>query len=258
MLDQLHFDHGLSVSRLTFGTGSLHHLSDRKAARLLALAIEGGITHFDTAPSYGFGLAEKRLGIALRSHPALTVTTKVGLYHRGPSASSWAGVLARKGLSRISPALNRARANASLSVATRSLETSLRRLGRNRIDVLYLHEPDAAFLRSAEWRRWSENERRSGRIGVFGLAGAQDRLLSCLPGTAGFSLQTSAHPGEGVETLVRAGGRPDFLYSPLSRRPPGQDVPSALQTLKHRFPTSSLIISTRGEDRLGALLTWVA
>ena len=72
----------IEVSRLGFGTSSLHHLLSRRDRRSLLLHAESvGITHFDTAPYYGYGLAERELGLALRDRRSrITVTTKVGLY----------------------------------------------------------------------------------------------------------------------------------------------------------------------------------
>ena len=57
----------LLTSRLGMGTAALHHLSTERARQsLLAAALYAGITHFDTAPMYGEGLAERSLGQFLR------------------------------------------------------------------------------------------------------------------------------------------------------------------------------------------------
>ncbi|MBC8027722.1 MAG: aldo/keto reductase, partial [Steroidobacteraceae bacterium] len=71
----------VKLSRLAFGTASLHHLaSTRRRADLLRTAFDHGITHFDTSPYYGDGIGERALA-ALGA--AGTVATKVGLYPRG-------------------------------------------------------------------------------------------------------------------------------------------------------------------------------
>jgi len=75
----------ITISRLSFGTASLHHLgSSRKRQALLCAAVEHGFSHIDTAPYYGFGLAEIEVGRFLEKHSNhLTVATKVGLYPPG-------------------------------------------------------------------------------------------------------------------------------------------------------------------------------
>jgi len=50
---------GLSVSRLSFGTATLHHHpTTAKRQAFLAAALDHGFTHFDTSPYYGFGMSE--------------------------------------------------------------------------------------------------------------------------------------------------------------------------------------------------------
>src|SRR5262245_15446574 len=68
-------------SRVGFGTGGLLRIgSARERQNILAAALASGITHFDTAPVYGFGEAERSLGRFLRGRRSgLTLTTKFGL-----------------------------------------------------------------------------------------------------------------------------------------------------------------------------------
>lgn len=74
----------LQVSALGFGAATLgnlyHPLSDESAYAAIKKALELGINQFDTAPYYGFGLSERRVGDALRSTPSeqYTISTKVG------------------------------------------------------------------------------------------------------------------------------------------------------------------------------------
>lgn len=111
---------GLSVSTLGFGCGAVGGLMVRGTAadqeRAVARALELGINLFDTAPAYGNGESERNLGRVLRTlRPDVVVTTKF----RAPSE---------------------ARARLAAAV-TASLEESLGRLGRDRVDVLQLHNP---------------------------------------------------------------------------------------------------------------------
>lgn len=87
----------LSVSRFSFGTASLFNVgSSKMRANLLAAAFDNGFTHFDTAPYYGFGTAERDLKPLLKAHPDITVATKVGIYSPGGEAQSTASVFLRK------------------------------------------------------------------------------------------------------------------------------------------------------------------
>ena len=115
---------GLSVSVMGFGCGAVGGLMTRGAAadqeRAVARAVELGITYFDTAPAYGDGASEINLGRVLaRLHPDIVLGTKFHVVTGG----STSGI------------------EASIAV---SLEASLRRLGRDHVDLLQLHNPIAA------------------------------------------------------------------------------------------------------------------
>ena len=139
----------LSVSRFVFGTASLHHLGRLPVqAAHLAAAATAGFTHFDTAPLYGFGGAERVLGSVFGREPTITFTTKVGLYSPGGSDQGHAAMLGRKIGGKLWPRLSRAVADLSVEQARRSLEGSLRRLSRDCVDILLLHEPAPGLLRT--------------------------------------------------------------------------------------------------------------
>ena len=84
----------IPVSRLSMGTASLHLLfSSVQRQKLIQASATAGITHFDTSPYYGYGLAETDLGVFLRGQrAAYTVTTKVGLYPWRATSSRAASV----------------------------------------------------------------------------------------------------------------------------------------------------------------------
>ena len=75
---------GLAVTELGFGGASLGNLytktSDDEARLAVDMAWDGGVRYFDTAPHYGLGLSERRLGAALGGRPrdAYVLSTKVG------------------------------------------------------------------------------------------------------------------------------------------------------------------------------------
>src|SRR5882762_45864 len=93
----------IRVSRIAFGMASLHHLfSATRRQRIIQTAASSGITHFDTSPYYGYGLAERDLGQFLRGQrAAFSVTTKVGLYPWGAASSHAVSVWVRKALGKL-------------------------------------------------------------------------------------------------------------------------------------------------------------
>jgi D-threo-aldose 1-dehydrogenase len=102
-------------------------VDDETAWATLDRAWELGIRTFDTAPLYGSGLAERRLGVFLQDkrRDAFVLSTKVGRLLR-PDAAGWEG----------------AYLDFSFDGALRSLAESLDRLGLDRVDVALVHDPD--------------------------------------------------------------------------------------------------------------------
>lgn len=115
-------------------------VSDDDARALVEAAWVSGCRSFDTAPHYGHGLSEHRLGNALRSHPRdeLVLSSKVGRLLT-PDAGA---PRAQHGYVDILPF--RQAWDFSASGTRRSVEDSLQRLGLSRLDVAYVHDPDAA------------------------------------------------------------------------------------------------------------------
>jgi D-threo-aldose 1-dehydrogenase len=131
----------LSLPSLGFGTAPLGNLftvvheDDAQAA--LQYAYEQGIRFFDTAPQYGLGLAEQRLGRALKgfTRSEIIVSSKVGrlVDERGPEES----------LSFVDlPHSNRYRWDFSRDGTMRSIEASCQRLGVDHLDIVHVHDPD--------------------------------------------------------------------------------------------------------------------
>jgi D-threo-aldose 1-dehydrogenase len=133
------------VTELAFGAAPIANLyspvSDADADAAIRAAWEGGIRTFDAAPHYGLGLAERRLGRALAGVPRaqLTVSTKVGrLLEPNPSPS---GSDLDAGGFAVADDLRRRR-DYSADGVRRSLEASLRRLELDRVDIVYVHDPE--------------------------------------------------------------------------------------------------------------------
>jgi D-threo-aldose 1-dehydrogenase len=113
-------------------------VSEDTAAATLAAAWTAGIRAFDTAPHYGVGVSERRLGSFLAGHPRdeFTVCTKVGR-RLVPAAGDVEGEEGFYGI----PPLTRVRDYSQAGVR-RSLEESLERLGLDRVDTVLIHDPD--------------------------------------------------------------------------------------------------------------------
>ena len=133
------------LTEVGFGGASAGNLyretSDAGAAAALDAAWAGGIRYFDTAPHYGLGLSESRLGAVLRSRPRaeFVLSTKVGrLLEDNPSPAG--SDLAAGGFA--VPDRLRRRLDYSAAGVRRSLEDSLARLGLDRVDVVYVHDAD--------------------------------------------------------------------------------------------------------------------
>lgn len=243
----------LRVSQLVLGTGSLHHLRPSEAERLLKAAVAHGITHFDTAPYYGLGISERMLrGIAAQS--GVTITTKVGLYSSVGTARTRMGMLARKALGKALPPLSRPQVDFTLARARASIEDSLKRLKREHIDVLMLHEPDRRLICLDEWQRWLETE--SQRVGLFGLAGEAEQLLPFLQSGIGpqWLLQTRDGPQHWeADVVARQSDRLAFTYGYLSGGT--GDAKVILTEALARRPGVALIVSTRRPERVAMLST---
>jgi aryl-alcohol dehydrogenase-like predicted oxidoreductase len=254
----------LRISRLSFGTASLHHISSGRARRsLLEAAAASGLTHFDTAPLYGFGMAERELGPLLAAEPGLTVATKVGLYAPGASEQGRASVLMRKALGKLVPSLARACVDLTVQRAELSLGASLRRLVRERVDLLLVHEPDLALMRTDEWQAWLARERARGRIRAAGIAGTRERLTPFLSGCgslAGIIQTADSLDRREADFLLRANRSLQLTYGYLSaaaRSGKPFEPQEVLAQALRRNPTGTVLVSTRRIERLatfGALI----
>lgn len=129
---------GLEVTTLGFGGVQVGDhfvlMPDRQATDALATAWDCGIRYFDTAPLYGRGLSERRVGNALRGHQrgSFVLSTKVGRILVPDDGI--ADDPARRGLP------FRTVYDYSYDGVRRSIEDSLQRLGLSRIDLVFLHD----------------------------------------------------------------------------------------------------------------------
>lgn len=130
------------LGRFVFGGaqigGLYREVDDAAAEQALSAAWEAGVRFFDTAPHYGAGLSERRIGRFLRQFPrdSFTLSTKVGRL-LVDTHSDTEGVEGFYGGDRKRRVLDY-----SADGVRQSLEQSLERLGLDRIDVAYIHDAD--------------------------------------------------------------------------------------------------------------------
>lgn len=171
---------GLRIGPLGFGGAPLGNLftavDDTTAQATVDAAWDGGIRFFDTAPHYGLGLSERRLGRALAHRPRADylVSTKVGRLlvdqddTRGRDDEGFDV-----------PATHRRVRDYSRDGVLRSLDDSLRRLGLDRIDIVLVHDPDDHWAAAADQAIPALAELRDqGVIGAIGAGMNQSRMLT--------------------------------------------------------------------------------
>ncbi|OAH11042.1 aldo/keto reductase [Streptomyces jeddahensis] len=170
----------VEVTELSFGAAGIGNLyaavGDEQAYAAVAAAWDAGVRYFDTAPHYGLGLSERRLGEALRERPrpAYTVSTKAG---RLLEPGDGGGDDLANGFA--VPATHRRVWDFSADGVRRSLEDSLTRLGLDRVDVVYLHDPDdRAEQAFREGYPALEKLRSEGVIGAIGAGMNQAEMLT--------------------------------------------------------------------------------
>lgn len=133
----------VSLGRMGLGTAPLGNLyaplSDAEAVETVRRALTLGVRYIDTAPHYGNGLAEHRIGEALRGvdRESVVISTKVGrILSADPAAPR-----DQHGFVDVPPF--RQHFDYSHDGALRSIEDSLQRLGMARIDIALIHDIDA-------------------------------------------------------------------------------------------------------------------
>ncbi len=163
-----------AVPRLGFGGASLGDMRavipEAQAEATIAAAHGAGVGYFDTSPWYGNGKSELRFGHVLRTKPrdSFVLSTKVGRVHRRPADPdgyrhpAWAGGLP------FEPHFDY-----TGDAILKSYETSLARLGLNRVEALLIHDLDIGHQRTEE--AVDAGLRQLDDSGFQTLAGLKDR-----------------------------------------------------------------------------------
>jgi D-threo-aldose 1-dehydrogenase len=192
--------------------GNLYRqVPEQEAVDAVAAAWEGGIRYFDTAPHYGLGLSERRLGAALagQDRNSYVLSTKVGRLLRpnpAPRGKDTEGFDVPDNLSRIR--------NYSRDGVLRSIEESLRRLGTDRIDIVYIHDPDEYWTEAVEGAAPTLSALRDeGVIGAWGAGMNQSEMLQRFVTETDIDVVMLA----GRYTLLEQGAATDLLPACLER-----------------------------------------
>lgn len=119
---------------------------DGEVQATLQAAWDAGVRHFDTAPHYGLGLSERRLGRFLAGQPRdeFVLSTKAGRLLRPDPGWDGASLDLAEGFH--VPASLRRQWDVSPAGVRASIEESLERMGLDRVDVVYLHDPERSGL----------------------------------------------------------------------------------------------------------------
>ena len=171
---------GVSLTEIGFGAAAIGNLysetSDQDAEEAVQAAWRVGIRYFDTAPHYGLGLSERRLGQALKQFPRdeFVVSSKVGrllVPNPHPTGRDSEGFA-------VADELRRER-DYSRNGVLRSIEATLARTGLDRLDVVFVHDPDEHWQQAAEEAIPLLADLRSqGAIGAIGVGMNQSPMLA--------------------------------------------------------------------------------
>jgi D-threo-aldose 1-dehydrogenase len=170
----------VSLTEVGFGAAVIGNLyretSDQDAEEAVAAAWRAGIRYFDTAPHYGLGLSERRLGQALKGLPRsdFVVSSKVGrllVPNPHPTGRDSEGFA-------VPGELGRER-DYSREGVLRSIDGTLARTGLDRLDVVYVHDPDDYWQQAVDEAIPTLADLRSqGVRGAIGVGMNQSPMLA--------------------------------------------------------------------------------
>ena len=174
---------GLSVSQLSLGAAPLGNLlnkvSEEEALLTIEEALNSGINYVDTAPFYGYGLSEERIG---RSLPQLSsrplISTKVGKLIR-PGVREGNELFGDRQPFYLANLDKRFIFDFSYDGVLRSHEESLQRLGVDAVDILHIHDSDEHFTDAVQGAYQALNRlREEGSIKAVSAGMNQWEMLS--------------------------------------------------------------------------------
>ncbi len=168
------------LTELGFGAAAIGNLytavDEDTATAAVEAAWDQGIRYFDTAPHYGLGLSERRLGRALtrRPRPGLVLSSKVGrllVPNEHPTGADTEGFVVPDDVRRVR--------DYSRDGVLRSIQDTLDRTGLDRIDIVYVHDPDEHWPEAADHAIPALAELRDqGVVGAIGAGMNQSAMLT--------------------------------------------------------------------------------
>ena len=223
--------HRSDIPSLGYGAANVGNLfrplTDDEAWAVLDAAWESGIRHYDTAPHYGLGLSERRLGAFLQTKPRdeYVLSTKAGRLLR-PNPDHVASGLDTANDFFVPDDLRRVWDFSAAGIRA-SLEESRERLGIERIDILYLHDPERhdLDLALAEAFPALESLRADGQVARIGIGSMTAEALAAAVRSAD------------LDTILAAGRHT------LHEQPPAADVIPACAECGTRIVAASVFNS---------------
>jgi D-threo-aldose 1-dehydrogenase len=204
---------GLQVPRVGVGTAPLGNMlqgvSDAEADRVLAEATRRGLRYFDTAPLYGHGLAEERVGRAVSrlNRDETIISTKVGRLLRRDAARDETQYFQSEPFYKDTPPVGPVWDFSHSGVVT-SLHESLQRLGTDRVDLLLLHDPDDHYeIASTTAYEALAELRAEGTVRGIGAGMNQSAMLARLVNECDLDVVLCA----GRYTLLEQGALDDLM-----------------------------------------------
>jgi D-threo-aldose 1-dehydrogenase len=212
---------------LGYGTASLgRSLTRRERMRLLETAYDCGIRWFDTAPLYGAGAAEEALGRFLRGKDDVVVATKVGIV---PPGLLGAAVRRPAAGGRFDPADVR-----------RQVERSLRRLRRDSVDVVLLHEVNASAAPVA--LDALDLLRKAGTLRLTGIGTSALQTEAILASRVPDVVQLA------MGSVVGTRGARLVLHSVLAGR--AEPVRELIRAVASAYPDAVVLVGSRNADHI--------
>lgn len=248
-----------------FGLGRLHHLFSRvQRERVVLGAMDAGFRHFDLAPAYGDGLAERELGRILGNRRAdITITTKFGIPFRAIGEFPmpvYFGLRVADRILKTKFGADYTRRTFTPQLVVASLEASLRRLRTDHVDYLLIHEP----LSLGEFRTmspvWTELQRQQqlGKVRRFGVSGDTRMVLDAEKEGLVPAAAVRMVPMNDVSCALPLSWFQDrevFIFNIVKHLRPALgggriETRSLIQAFAKAFPTGRPILATHNTDEM--------
>jgi D-threo-aldose 1-dehydrogenase len=241
---------GHEVTELGFGTAPVGNvfrpLSDDVARATLAAAQAAGFSYYDTAPFYGFGLSERRVGDALRGRKSVVLSTKVGRMLKPVPGPVDENIL-RHGYA--TPMPFEPVFDYSYDAVMRSYEDSLQRLGLSKIDILFIH--DIGRLTHGD-----ENSARMAELTKGGGLKALEELRAC-GAISGFGMGVNEVPAclevmshARLDVILLAGRYTLLEQNPLDDLFPACEAAGTVIVVGGPYNSGILAVGTKSDATL--------